>query len=469
MSQQQALRAALALAKNPLWIYQNAQMAPFQRDFHQSQERKRLQLAANKVGKTFGAAAEAWWYLMGWHPWREVPPRGSLGWLLCQDHTTGWPSVSRCLRDLEPPGALSSECKYVEGVGYLYRSKKMLVTAWGSILECKSCKQDLMALEGPRVHWAWVDEPPKKGHFQALRARLTFDMGHLWMTLTPVNRPTEWLRELADGNDEEGTPPLEDDWFVQHIELNKRNAPHRTQESIDAQIAETDEWERAQRIYAKWEGMAKGRRLSRFSPSLIIDDEVVGRLVLSGKSDLVRVGIDHGEGLGKQVVSIVARIDGRFYLLAQWAAPEDGMGAKETAQAVLDLLEVLGLGIQHVDRIFGDINTAGLGVRGSFKFNQLVEYELAQLLGVSQCPKQVESPTKSAGSVRAGESAINALMGEKRWLVHEDCMPFIRSARYYTGIEADLKDPIDSARYAVLDLLLDPRLLTRDTAPMLVL
>ena len=468
MNQQDALRAALALAKNPLWVYQRAKLAPFQADFHESQDRKRILLAANKLGKSYAGAAEAWWYLQGWHPWRTVPPRCSLGWLLCQDHTTGWPSISRCLRELEPPGALHVECKYIEGIGYQYKGRKTLMTPWGSALECKSCKQDLMALEGPRVHWAWVDEPPKQGHFQALRARLTFDMGDLWMTLTPVNRPTEWLRAIVEGDEEEGKPPLEDDWHVQHVELSILNAPHRSPASIEAQIAETDEWERPQRIYAKWEGLAQGRRLSRFSPRLLIDDETVASLPIN-KGDLVRVGIDHGQGVGKQVVSIVARINGRFYLLWQWAATEAGVGAKETAQAVLDGLASWDWTIHHVDRIFGDINTAGLGVRGAIQFNQLVEYELAQLLGVSQSPKRVESPHKGGGSVRAGESAINALMGDERWLVHEECLPFIRSARYYTGTEEDLKDPLDSARYAVLDLLLDPRLLTRDEIPMLVL
>jgi len=442
-------------------------MAPFQADFHESQDRKRILLAANKLGKSYAGAAEAWWHLQGWHPCREVPPRGSLGWLLCQDHTTGWPSVSRCLRELEPPGSLHADCKYVEGAGYLYRGAKMLVTAWGSMLECKSCKQDLMALEGPRVHWAWVDEPPKAGHFHALRARMTFDMGALWMTLTPVNRPTEWLRAIVEGNEEQGDPPAEADWFVQHVELSVRNAPHRTPASIEAQIAETDEWERPQRIYAKWEGLAQGRRMTKFSPRLLIDDETVAALNIS-KGDLVRVGIDHGEGIGKQVVSIVARINGRFYLLWQWAATEAGTGAKETAQAILDGLASWDWTIHHVDRIFGDINTAGLGVRGAISFNQLVEYELTQLLGLSQAPRRIESPHKGAGSVRAGESAINALMDDERWLVHEECMPFIRSARYYTGTEEDLKDPLDSARYAVLDLLLDPKLLTRDEIPMLV-
>lgn len=461
-----ALRAALALARDPLWVYFKGQLAPFQAEFHESQSRKRALLAGNRMGKSWAGAAEAWCFLLDRHPFRPTI-EGKLGWVLVQDHVAGWASISRCLQGLAPEGALHSDCKYIEGVGYVYHQRKALVASNGRLLECKSNKQELLSLEGARVAWGWADEPPKQPHFNALRSRLTYDMGPLLLTLTPINRPTEWLRAILDGDEEAGTPPLEDDWHVQHVELSVRNAPHRSPSSIEAQIAETDEWERPQRIYAKWEGLAQGRRLSRFSPRLLIDDETVAGLPIN-KGDLVRVGIDHGQGVGKQVVSIVARIGGRFYLLWQWAATEAGVGAKETAQAVLDGLASWDWTIHHVDRIFGDINTAGLGVRGAIQFNQLVEYELAQLLGVSQCPKRVESPHKGGGSVRAGESAINALMGEERWLVHEECLPFIRSARYYTGTEEDLKDPLDSARYAVLDLLLDPRLLTRDEIPMLV-
>lgn len=462
---QHAFEVAQALTQNPLWVYWRAQVAPFQSRFHASEDRKRILLAANKLGKTFSGAAEAWQHLLGWHPFREVPPRGSLGWLLCQDHTTGWPSVSRCLHDLEPPGALHSDCKYVEGVGYMYRGRKTLMTPWGSALECKSCKQDLQALEGPRVHWAWVDEPPKKAHFAALRARLTFDMGPIWLTLTPVNRPTEWLRDVVEGRPDDNIDPSEDDWWVEHVQLSIENAPHRTPESIAAQIAETDPWERPQRIYAEWEGLAEGRRLSWFTPDLLLDDETVGTLALEpARGDVVRIGIDHGEGIGKQVVSLVAKINNRFYLLRQWASGEDGDGAKQTAHAIVECLDDIGLTTHHVDRLVGDTNSAGLGVRSGVKFNALVEYELGQLLGH---PVVIESPSKGPGSVAAGESAINALMRERKWLVHEDCTPFIQSARYYTGREADLKDAIDSPRYAVLDLLLDPMLMTRES-PLLL-
>jgi hypothetical protein len=52
-------------------------------------------------------------------------------------------------------------------------------------------------------------------------------------------------------------------------------------------------------------------------------------------------------------------------------------------------------------------------------------------------------------------------MKEGRWLVERACRGFIDSAPYYTGLgtrmDEGLKDPIDSARYSVLDLLLESR------------
>ena len=129
--------------------------------FHMSQNRKRAFIAANKVGKTYWGAAEAWFHLLSDHPYREVPQPGSTGWVLCSDLRTGWETISEVMHELEPPGVLGESCKYVPGIGYLYRSQKILRTINGSQMVGKGCEQSLLALESKRVQWAWIDEPPK--------------------------------------------------------------------------------------------------------------------------------------------------------------------------------------------------------------------------------------------------------------------------------------------------------------------
>ena len=71
-------------------------------------------------------------------------------------------------------------------------------------------------------------------------------------------------------------------------------------------------------------------------------------------------------------------------------------------------------------------------------------------------PCEIERPKKGKGSVKAGEKAMNHAMKEGRWFVHESCRKFIHAGKHYTGVEQDLKHPIDSARYGWGDVLLAP-------------
>jgi hypothetical protein len=436
--------------------------APFQQRFHQSTDRKRASIAANKIGKTYGGAAESWCYLLDEHPYRETMGPGTLGWVLCQDHTTGWPEISANLRIFQRPDVLDPSCHYVEGAGYLTRGAKALTTRFGSRLECKSCKQELQALEGPRVHWGWVNEPPTEAHFNAMRARMSMDIGPLWLTLTPVNRPVDWLRDKIEGNPETGDPSQEPDWWVEHTALSYDEAPHRTRASIDAQIAECDAWEYNQRILAQWEGVAAGRKLAAFSEACIFGDAEMPTQV-----DEIRMGFDWGEGDGKTRCYLEAIQGRRVWLLGEYSSnAENGWQPRDHARGILGLLKPFGLTIHHVDAAYGDTNSAGL-IGAGIKYNRLIESALATELGLSRCPITIQPAQKRKGAPRASISAMNAMMQEGNWLVHESCRAFIRSCRYFTGREADLKDALDGARYGVMDILLQPG--SMGPAPMLVL
>lgn len=451
------VRLISAAATNPLLRYLYGSpgrggMARYQRDFHRVQSRKRAIVAANKIGKSYAGAAESWMHMLGWHPWRKVPAPGSLGWVLLQDHTTGWPSISRCLRELEPPGLVRDDCHYIEGTGYMHRGRPAVVTRHGSRLEVKSGKQDLLAFEGPRVHWGWPDEPPDQARFNALRARMTMDMGPLWVTMTPIGRPVEWFRRICEGDPDTGDGPREDDWWIEHVALSLENAPHRTVESIEAQIAECDPWEAAQRIRGEWEGVATGRRLAAFGTGCIITDEDIPEEV-----DELRLGFDWGEGDGKTRAYLVAVARPRIYLLREYSSTSNGgWRPRDHARGVLDMLDELGLTIHHITRAVGDTNSAGLLGAGT-RYNRLIEDAIASELGLSRCPISIEPAQKRKGAPAASISAMNSMMREGHWLVHEQCQGFSKSARYFTGAEKDLKDAIDAARYPVMDILLQPR------------
>jgi len=213
-----------------------------------------------------------------------------------------------------------------------------------------------------------------------------------------------------------------------------------------------DPWEVAQRRDAEWDGPAQGRRFPAWHPRLVVGDEVVYGL----EYDRFRVGIDHGEGIGKQQVALVGMAQRRTVVIRMWKSTSTDCSARSVAQAIVGLLKPLKLTPHHIERIVGDINTVGLGIGGGIRFNALVEQALAKEMGLRSAQVQVDSPSKGRGSVLAGESAMNAEMREGDFLVHSSCTPFIDAAKAYTGKEAGLKDAIDTVRYAIADVLLDP-------------
>ena len=142
------------------------------------------------------------------------------------------------------------------------------------------------------------------------------------------------------------------------------------------------------------------------------------------------------------------------------------MTPRDVAAGVVGMLTSMDLTIHHVAKLVGDVNSAGL-IGGGATYNEFVERALCEVLGLQTLPVSIEIPSKGRGSVDAGEGAMSHAMKEGRYLVHESCRALIHSAKHYTGREKDLKDPIDSARYGVADVLLAPR--SRPRAELLAL
>jgi hypothetical protein len=455
-----ALAIASALAANPLIRYFDGiagrgGAAPFQRDFHEAQENERCLLAATKLGKSYCGAAEMWCHMLGWHPHRPVPAPGSFGLILVQDLSSGWPELSRVIRKLEPPGVLADNCRYVKERGYLGpEGRSMIIINNGSSLRAFGCKQDAQALEGWDAQYAWVNEVPKKVHYDSLTARLSLSAGPLWITTTPIGKPTDWLREKVEGMPDEGSEPKEPGWWFIHAALTIENAPHRTPEDIAKAIARCDEWERRQRIEAQWDGITPGRKLAAFGEGQVmsVDD-------MPTDLDEVRLHIDHGEGEGKELAYISGRVGRTFYLFDEYVSnAEHGFDPRDHARGILQLLSNWGLTVHHLDRCIGDTNMVGM-LQAGVKYNDLLSRAIDEELRAKGLPPaylSIEPARKGPGSVKAGESAMNAAIREGRWFVSERCRKFIHMARHYTGKEKDLKDAADAARYGWSDWLLQP-------------
>ena len=446
----QLIQLSRAYQADPLTRYaieppgQRGGMSPPQRSMHQSKARKRAFLAANKVGKSYWGSAEAWFHMMGRHPFRDVPEPGSTGWVLCSDLRTGWEVISDVMHELEPPGVLHESCKYVPGVGYLYRGTKQIMWANGASMGGKGWEQSLLALESKRIQWAWIDEPPKEAHFHGLRARLTMDVatkggGNIFLTMTPVGRPCEWLRRILEGSIKDNVDP-EPDWHVEHIELSLENAPHRTEEDIEAQKMECSPWEYNQRIKAEWDGVTKGRWVSGFSEANIFDDDHLPTQVES-----VGLGWDHGELPGKSVCYLVAWDGFTVWVLDEYTNEERSTPSTE-AQGVADMCRKWGVALTDIDKAVGDSNSAGkLGI--GFTINELIMREFAKLTGGSRPPFEIRVPYKRRGSIDARVRLLSMACVDGRFRVHHGCTKLISSLRHWRGGNDDLKDAFDAVSY----------------------
>ncbi len=467
MDRVEAVKIARRIEGNPLLTYLYGKpgaggMAPFQERFHKSQSSKRALIAANKLGKTYLGGASSWLNLLGRSPFRKVPPPGSTGWLLAPDLTTGWATVSAAMRELEPPGVLHPSCYYVDGIGYTYRGRKIIALGpeyGGGIMVGKGCEQSVLSLEGARVAWAWVDEPPKEQHLRGLRARLSYDMAPIILTCTPIGRPVGYLKCMLEGDEELGIDK-EPGWYVDHVELTVENAPHRDPESIRVQREECSPWEFNQRILSQWEGLTPDRWVTGFTEDNIFTDTEAPTEI-----EGLGLGIDHGERPGKSVFYIVAYSQDAVWVLAEYSNTESSTPLQE-ATAVKEMLDRWGLDLYDITEARGDSNSAGrLGM--GWSMNDVYQRSFAHLTKSSRSPFRIEVPYKRRGSVNARVRLISNACIDGRLRVHNSCTRLISALRHWRGqANSTDKDCFDSMGY-IAEVFLNPAL-TQDNSGKLI-
>ena len=419
--------------------------------FHRSQSALRLLRAPNQIGKTWAGCAEDWWFLTDTHPWRQRKPGPVKLWIMLADLENQYREFCEKFHGLEPLDVLAPGCKYVEGEGYLYRGSRQVMLKNGSQVVFRSGEGSQIAVSSGTADALHIDEPPKQPHFlEACRAVL-HRAGPIWMTMTPVGRPVHWLKLRVEGDPEHNVKPSEP--WEQHVpRLTFENCltwqyhrPTRTQASIDTQIARylgTAEYQ--QRCEGAWEGVATGRRFPGFNPALhTVPLHDVPTL------DTVRTSHDWGESPGTQIGYVLGlRGSGNkaeVYVLAEIEG-RDHSTPDTDAQDLRATLVSLGITLDHVDSLRGDVNSAGKAGAG-VSINELFGAALG---------REVHAPRKTPGSIRAGETAINTALIESRLFVAPTCRRLLHSLAYYTGTESDLKHPLDALRYGIYDVLLAP-------------
>jgi len=417
-------------------------MSPGQEQFHRDPSSRRLLRAANQVGKTRAGSAEMWWTMLDRHPFREPLGRASVGWIILPD-LNDWPKVSRKIRELEPPGALDGGCKYDTAKGYTYRGARGLMTRNGSLAIPKSGTQQQTALAGDTLDWLWFDEPPKASHWGEALSRLAVNGGYAWLTFTPIGKPLAWLKTYLHGNaetNEEGHP----EWSETLIKLTPENVPHRTADNIAKQVAAYDAWEYAQRVEGAWEGVTVDRYLHGFSEGCVVDPDALPKMERLG------LGMDHGEGIGKEYAVLVGWDGWRLWALDEYSATANSTPAVDAA-GIVAMLARWGLSPQQVGLCKGDINSGGkLGA--GMSVNELMEREFARIAKLAVPPFRIETPNKGKGSVDTGRRALNTAFLSGKAFMLPSVPRLIHACRHWRG-GRDLADPVDAYRYIAVEFL----------------
>ena len=429
-------RALQAVERNPLALYRPT---PGQQRFHDSTARVRLLRAPNQVGKSFCGAAEALFWMLGKHPYQDVPPAPSHGRLVPYSIDASKEIESK-LWELLPKGALHPGCKYDPDRGFRVGTRRILRLRNGSTMTIVSQEAGTMAAAGATLSWVWFDEPPPASVFAEGMARTTSTGGRVWLTLTPIGRPVDWLKaEVERGS-------IEDI----HYSLSREACPWLTQEQIDDIIAHTLQSEAAQRIHAAWSGSSTGRFFAAWEDSMITDDLPQGEVEIG-------LGIDHGEDAGRELALLVAvERDGnkgrpRLWFLDEYAsAGKTGIDADATG--ILDMIERAGLQPEAVDIAVGDHNSAGKGL--GYKVNQLLTESIARQCGRPEHspPFTVKPAHKGPGSVVYTSRLLHGCQVLDNFRVSSRCPALIDGLRHWHGphgsaANKELSHALDAARY----------------------
>lgn len=352
--------------------------------------------------------------------------------------------AGKYLAEFIPKSMLTPKSYFDEQRGW--NQEKILLTN-GTSCEFRTFVQLPDQHAGGDMDGVWCDEPPPPLIWAECLRRVFSKRGFLWLTFTPLGREVTWLRKIIEA---------EKSIWKEHLGvMSQANCPWYTQKQVDDWIEEVrttmaDAYE--QTINGAWEGITGDRTFSGYdSSSHLAADFVLPDGVRYG------VGVDHGEGAGKQVAILVAWT-GQGTKAKLWILDEcvsKGVTTPEQdARAIRTMLQRNGLDVASVTRWKGDINTAGKGEAGK-SANEVLAQQLATAAGYHRFPRVFESATKGADSVMKGEMLLNgALLQRRAWVRADRCPTLCRSLAHFNGQE-DLKHPLDGLRYIAVPVL-DP-------------
>lgn len=235
---------------------------PKQVAFHMSNANGRQFLGGNRSGKTVAGINETIMWLLGKHPFLELPEPPIFGRIVTVDFKNGAHGIIiPQLRQWLPASALingSWEDSFNNNL-------MMLTLANGSQVEIRSYEQELEKFAGVPRHFTYFDEEPPQDIFKECKARLTDYNGRWWMAMTPVEGMTWTYDEIYE---KRHTP------LIDVIEVDQNDNPHISEQGRKNLQEGYDDVETAIRARGRYVAVS-GLCLPHYDPDIHIIPSVI--------------------------------------------------------------------------------------------------------------------------------------------------------------------------------------------------
>ena len=208
--------ATTQVARNKLELYRPW---PKQMEFHAlgRTHTETALFAINQCGKSYAAAAEATMHLTGKYPswWTGRRfDRKTVGWVVSEDWSFSKNNAQRLLMGetreewgtglIPKDDILDVTCNSHAAADTLEQVLVKNQFGGKSRLLFKSADVDRKKLGGDTIHFAWVDEECKPGHYEEIMTRVGVHRGYVFTTFTPLKGATEvvnrFLRDKVSGS-----------------------------------------------------------------------------------------------------------------------------------------------------------------------------------------------------------------------------------------------------------------------------
>lgn len=420
--------------------------------------------AGNQIGKTIVGAAATIARCLGVDLATgrrlSVPVEA---WVVC----TSWAqsvAIMGKVWSLVPKSELRPGQRYNARTGF-GKDNPALEFANGSMLRFRTTNQGPEALAGATIDWVWIDEPTDLDIFRELQKRVMRRNGRLIITLTPINRPCEWLHELADKGVvrevharldadaltfrsgqrmklADGTP-MDDDWITEQ---------RRVTPPLFAPVV----------LDGEWETRPEGVFFVNFDQSKHL--AAAPKFKLNATSKLSwRLGIDYAAAdrdFGQ--VAVLARtllVPRRGAMGSDvWVHVVDEvvMGGTATTEQFADEIAAMlarnGIEWRHLDTVHGDNPVESFALA---KSNTRTARAMADRLGITLPALKPAISGAKDGPKRTslrepGCRFLYAMIEMRRLLIHPRCKHMVRGLETWDYSEMHShKDVIDALRYAL--------------------